>query len=239
MKLFTPTTSRWKWRIDASAPRAPRAARSYRLGVQCAQRAGSTSGARSTRDAENCPQERECSPARIHRPRLASGTKGRAVVRTCGGRRNLEATRLARPTRLPSRAKVHARRAVWAAWVLRELLSDSHVRAIAELGSNFDACMRAAHAGVKEKRSARLPGSLKRRVSSIMETSRNYSNAELRKVSVRDRGRECCATGWHEGRSENRRGTAKRDRRRQTPKGVALRNEGWVVTDADSRAVLE
>jgi len=25
-----------------------------------------------------------------------------------------------------------------------------------------------------------------------METSRNYSNAELRKVSVRDRGRECC-----------------------------------------------
>ena len=32
-------------------------------------------------------------------PRLASGTKGRAVVRTCGGRRNLEATRLARPTR--------------------------------------------------------------------------------------------------------------------------------------------
>ena len=70
---------------------------------------------------------------------------------------------------------------------------DSHVRAIAELGSNFDACMRAAHAGVKEKRSARLPGSLKRRVSSIMETSRNYSNAELRKVSVRDRGRECCA----------------------------------------------
>ena len=99
---------------------------------------------------------------------------------------------LARPTRLPSHAKVHARRAVPAAWVLRELLSDSHVRAIAELGSNFDACMRAAHAGVKEKRSARLPGSLKRRVSSIMETSRNYSNAELRKVSVRDRGRECC-----------------------------------------------
>ena len=34
--------------------------------------------------------------------------------------------------------------------------------------------------------------SLKRRVSCIMETSRNYSNAELRKVSVRDRGRECC-----------------------------------------------
>ena len=92
-------------------------------------------------------------------------------------------------TRRPS----HARRAVPAAWVLRELLSDSHVRAIAELGSNFDACMRAAHAGVKEKRSARLPGSLKRRVSSIMEISRNYSNAELRKVSVRDRGRECCA----------------------------------------------
>ena len=28
-----------------------------------------------------------------------SGTKGRAVVRTCGGRRNLEATRLAQPTR--------------------------------------------------------------------------------------------------------------------------------------------
>ena len=137
------------------------------------------------------------------------------------GRRNLEATRLARPTRLPSRAKVHARRAVWAAWVLRELLSDSHVRAIAELGSNFDACMRAAHAGVKEKRSARLPGSLKRRVSSIMETSRNYSNAELRKVSVRDRGRECCATGWHEGRSENRRGTAKRDRRRQRRRNAA------------------
>ena len=49
---------------------------------------------------------------------------------------------------------------------VRELLLDSHVRAIAELGSNFDACMRAAHAGVKEKRSARLPGSLKRRVSS-------------------------------------------------------------------------
>ena len=44
---------------------------------------------------------------------------------------------LARPTRLPSHAKVHARRAVPAAWVLRELLSDSHVRTIAELGSNF------------------------------------------------------------------------------------------------------
>ena len=89
---------------------------------------------------------------------------------------------------LQTRRPSHARRAVPAAWVLRELLLDSHVRAIAELGSNFDACMRAAHAGVKEKRSARLPGSL----SSIMETSRNYSNAELRKVSVRDRGRECC-----------------------------------------------
>ena len=38
LKLFTHPTSRWKWRIDASAPRAPRAARSYRLGVQCAQR---------------------------------------------------------------------------------------------------------------------------------------------------------------------------------------------------------
>ena len=75
LKLFTHPTSRWKWRIDASAPRAPRAARSYRLGVQRAQRAGSTSGARSTRDAENCPQERECSPARIHRPRLALAQK--------------------------------------------------------------------------------------------------------------------------------------------------------------------
>ena len=96
---------------------------------------------------------------------------------------------------LQTRRPSHARRAVPAAWVLRELLSDSHVRAIAELGSNFDACMRAAHAGVKEKRSARLPGSLKRRVSSIMETSRNYSNAELRKVSVRDRGRVCCGAG--------------------------------------------
>ena len=80
---------------------------------------------------------------------------------------------------LQMRRPSHARRAVPAAWVLRELLSDSYARAITELGSNFDACMRAAHAGVKEKRSARLPGSLKRRVSSIMETSRNYSNAEL------------------------------------------------------------
>ena len=41
---------------------------------------------------------------------------------------------------LQTRRPSHARRAVWAAWVLRELLSsDSHARAIAELGSNFDA----------------------------------------------------------------------------------------------------
>ena len=74
VELHAPLHAGWKckWRIDASAPRAPRAARSYRLGVQCAQRAGSTSGARSTRDAENCPQE-QCSPARWGRLSAASG----------------------------------------------------------------------------------------------------------------------------------------------------------------------
>ena len=56
---------------------------------------------------------------------------------------------LARPTRLPSHAKVHARRAVPAAWVLRELLSDSHVRARSQsLGATLTpACARRGRSG--------------------------------------------------------------------------------------------
>ena len=191
LKLFTPTTSRWKWRIDASAPRAPRAARSYRLGVQCAQRAGSTSGARSTRDAENCPQERESISHVWRLAQKAAQSSAPAEAAATWKRLAWLARRVCRlvPKYMPD--EQFGRRGYYGS----SSRTHSHVRAIAELGSNFDACMRAAHAGVKEKRSARLPGSLKRRVSSIMETSRNYSNAELRKVSVRDRGRECCDGG--------------------------------------------